>query len=155
MQVSSSSIRLVACCYLPFVIYPNPSQGIQTTTCNISGLHPYLLVAVDWCLVTVYTISKNSIQQAKCTFHCTDVTDHFIGWKRIPGCWTVLSLCNQSIIHKSYNWAKINIFYSYLHQKYIQYIFSVIISEPVDTWNLRCHKIKIVQNASSMTIWLH
>lgn len=63
MQVSAAILLLVTC-YLPLVVYLHPSQqSIQTTARNIPPPFSrcWCWIAVVWCLVTVYTISKNSV----------------------------------------------------------------------------------------------
>lgn len=66
MQVSAAILLLVTR-YLPIVVYLHPSQqSIQTKARNIPPPHPpssrcWCWMAVVWCLVTVYTISKYSV----------------------------------------------------------------------------------------------
>lgn len=60
----SAAILLLVTCYLPLVVYLHPSQqSIQTTAGNIPPPFSrcWCWIAVVWCLVTVYTISKNSV----------------------------------------------------------------------------------------------
>lgn len=111
MQVSAAILLLVTR-YLPIVVYLHPSQqSIQTKARNIPPPPPpllTLLVLDGCCLVpsnSVYNLQIQCIQQAKCTFHPSDVTDHFIGWKSIPGCRTEIScvIKSSTINHQIYN----------------------------------------------------
>lgn len=84
MQVSAAILLLVTR-YLPIVVYLHPSQqSIQTKARNIPPPPPLLtLLVLDGCCLvpsnSVYNLQIQCIQQAKCTFHPSDVTDHFIG----------------------------------------------------------------------------
>lgn len=63
MQVSAAILLLVTR-YLPIVVYLHPSQqSIQTKARNIPppSSRCWCWMAVVWCLVTVYTISKYSV----------------------------------------------------------------------------------------------
>lgn len=133
MQVAAAILLLVTC-YLPLVVYLHPSQqSIQTTARNIPPPLLTLLVLDSCCLVpsnSVYNLQKQCIQQAKCTFHPSDVTDHFIGWKSIPGCRTEISSVSsnhQPLIIKFTK--KINVFLWLTLPKYHQYCdYQILIS---------------------------
>lgn len=111
MQVSAAILLLVTR-YLPIVVYLIHLNKVYKQRPATSPPPPppllTLLVLDGCCLVpsnSVYNLQIQCIQQAKCTFHPSDVTDHFIGWKSIPGCRTERScvIKSSTINHQIYN----------------------------------------------------
>lgn len=81
MQVSAAILLLVTR-YLPIVVYLIHLNKVYKQRPATSPPLLTLLVLDGCCLVpsnSVYNLQIQCIQQAKCTFHPSDVTDHFIG----------------------------------------------------------------------------